>query len=323
MTPLQFDGQVAIVTGAGGGLGRAIACALAQRGARLLINDYGGDTFGKAGTPARAEQVAEQLRASGFEAVADATPVGTSDAARTIASAALKAFGRIDILVNNAGIALPGLLTDFSDDDVETVFRTNLLGPYALMRAVWPQMREQRYGRVLNVSSNSAFGIGGNAPYSTTKAGLLGLTMDAAIEGGPHGILVNAIMPTAFTRLIEQIPDPDFVNWFRQNFPAQKAANAVLYLLGRTSKSTGLIWAVGGGRSARVAFAEGQGRVDLDADPELIEDHLEAINDMSEAVFLNTQAESMAILRSLYLVGGRVQAGLSLDSVLGSSKGKV
>ena len=320
MTPLRFDGQVAIVTGAAGGLGRAIATGLAQRGARILLNDYGGDTFGKGGTSARAEEAAQQLRTCGFEVVADATPVGSAENARAIAAAAIKAFGRIDILVNNAGIALPGLLTEFSDDEVETVFRTNLLGPYALLRAVWPHMRQQGYGRVLNVSSNSSFGIGGNAPYSTTKSGLLGLTLDAAIEGGPDGILVNAIMPIAFSRLIEQIPDPAFVDWFRRHFPAQKAADAVLYLLGRPSTSTGLIWAVGGGGSARVAYAEGRGWVDSDADADSIGLHLEAINDMQNATVLANQADSMGILRDLFRLDGRMQPGLSLDAVLGAGK---
>ena len=319
---LRFDGQVAIVTGAGGGLGRAIAAELASRGARVLVNDYGGDTFGKPGSTVRAEQVAEEFRALGWDAVASGISVGTAGAARDIASAALEAFGRIDILVNNAGIALPGLLTDFSDDDIETVFRTNLLGPYALVRAVWPYMREQRYGRVLNVSSNSAFGIGANAPYSTTKAGLLGLTMDAAIEGKPHGILVNAIMPTAYTRLIEQIPDAAFVQWFRQFFPAQKAANSALYLLSGASTLTGHIWAVGGGRAARVVFAEGRGWVDADADPAAIERHLAEINSMQEAVFLSAQAESMAILGGIFHADGRAQPGLGLESVIGASKGK-
>src|ERR1700722_18254211 len=173
MSAISFDGQVAIVTGAAGGIGRAIAFELARRGARILVNDYGGDTFGHEGNAERAEAVAAELRAMGAEAVADGTAVGTADNARRIAGVALKAFGRIDILANNPGVTLPGLITSVSEQDVENHIRINLLGPYMLVRAVWPVMQQQRYGRILNTSSNAALGIGANTPYAMSKAGLI------------------------------------------------------------------------------------------------------------------------------------------------------
>jgi NAD(P)-dependent dehydrogenase (short-subunit alcohol dehydrogenase family) len=261
---IRFDGQVAIVTGAGGGLGRAFATELAQRGAAVLVNDYGGDTSGRGGSAERAQIVADELRAAGHRAVADSTAVGTFQSAAHIRGHALDAFGRIDILVNNAGISLPGPITEASDEAVEQHFRVNLQGPYALVRAVWPDMSAQRYGRILNVSSNAVLGIGANAPYGTSKAGLIGLTLDAAREGMACGIQVNAVMPVAFTRLIEQIPDPDFVAWFREYMPARKVAAAMSFFLSRESDVTGRVLSAGGGRLARIAFAENAGIVDAD-----------------------------------------------------------
>ncbi len=318
MKTIRFDGQSAIVTGAGGGMGQAIAQALGERGARILVNDYGGDTYGGKPSNERAEAEATRLRGLGIEAVADGTPVGTAEAARSIVGQAMKAFGRVDILVNNAGIALPGLITDFSDEQLDNLMRTNFLGAYALVRAAWPIMREQHYGRILSTSSNSAFGIGANAPYSSTKAGLIGLTLDAAIEGKPHGIQVNAMMPTALTRMIEQIPDPNFVDWFRKHFPADKVAAGALSLLAKESAVTGRIYAIGGGRMARVAFAETLGWVDLDITPETAAAHVADIENMDKAIFLDTQEQSMMIFTDLFPYAEGAKPFLDQEAVVGS-----
>jgi NAD(P)-dependent dehydrogenase (short-subunit alcohol dehydrogenase family) len=266
--------------------------------------------------------VAEELRSLGADAVASDTAVGTPEAARTIVSAAMKAFGRIDILVNNAGISLPGLITDHDDADVETLFRTNLLGPYALLRAAWPVMREQGYGRVLSTSSNSAFGIGANGAYSTAKAALLGMTADAAIEGRPHGILVNAMMPTAFSRMIEQIPDPRFVEWFRDRLPASKIGTGVAYFLSRESTVTGRIFVVGGGRLSRVAFTEARGWNDAAHSAEQVADHLSQIESMDGAIVIDSQADSMALMGKAFPYADGSMPSLDLDAVIGAAGGK-
>lgn len=318
MSQISFTGQVAIVTGAAGGIGYAIAEELAQRGASILVNDYGGDTYGNSGGGERAEQAASRLRDLGAKAVANGTAVGTPESAREIVDAALEAFGRVDILVNNAGVSLPGLITDHSDADVENHFRVNLLGPYALLRAVWPQMQKQGYGRILNTSSNSALGIGANAPYSTTKAGLLGLTLDAAIEGQPHGILVNAMMPTAFSRMIEQIPDATFVDWFRSNLPAAKVAKGVAYFLSAESAVTGRIFVVGGGRLGRIAFAEARGWMDGDISAEKVGERLGQIEDMTDAVIIDTQSDSMALFAEIFPFGGGSAPALDIGAVVGA-----
>jgi NAD(P)-dependent dehydrogenase (short-subunit alcohol dehydrogenase family) len=277
---IRFDGQVAVVTGAGGGIGRAIALELAARGAQLLVNDYGGDTLGHAdesanGRSTTADAVAQEIVAAGGRAISNGIAVGTAQAARAIIDATLNAFGRIDILVNNAGVALPGPITKFSDAEVENLFRINLLGPHALLRAAWPHMVAQGYGRILNITSNAALGIGNNAPYGASKAGLIGLTLDAALEGKADNIRVNAFMPTAFTRLIEQIPDPTFVAWMRDNFSATAIAQTAAYFLSSQCGITGHVYTSGGGRVSRLAFAEGTGFVDKHITAETLRDNID------------------------------------------------
>ncbi|MGE0384945.1 MAG: SDR family NAD(P)-dependent oxidoreductase [Gammaproteobacteria bacterium] len=313
---VRFDGEAAIVTGAGGGMGRCYALELARRGARVLVNDYGGDKSGHPGSIDRAQAVVEEIRAAGGEAIADATPVGTAPAARRIAGAALEAFGRIDILVNNAGIALPGFLTDHGDDEVENAMRTMLLGPFALMRAVWPTMRAQRHGRILNVSSNAALGIGGNASYGTSKAGLLGLTIDAAIEGRGSGIHVNAVLPVAYTRLIEGIPNPAFVDWFRKHMPPEQVARAMAWFLSRECTVTGHLLVTGGGRLARLAFAENRGALCKDISPEWVSEHWREALDMADAAVYFEQQDEMRNHMGMFEWRDDGAPALALDEVV-------
>ena len=254
---IDLTGQVAIVTGAGNGMGRAYALDLAARGAAVLVNDYGGGVLGEQdGSSGPAQAVVDEILALGGRAVANCRAVGTADNARAIARTAIDAFGRIDILVNNAGTGIAGPFTAHSDEAIERHYATNLIGGHHLMRAVWPHMSGQRYGRILNVSSNGALGVGGNATYAAAKAGMLGLTLDAAIEGRPLGILINAVMPTAYSRLIEQIPDPAMVGWFRDNLPATAVASAMAWFLSRDCTVTGRILLTGGGRLSSLIFAE-------------------------------------------------------------------
>ncbi|PJG46064.1 short-chain dehydrogenase [Sphingobium sp. LB126] len=255
--PIDFSGQVAIVTGAGGGMGRAYALELARRGAAVVVNDYGGGVLGEQdGSSAPAEAVAAEITAANGRAIANGLAVGTAANARSIVDTALNAFGRVDILINNAGTGIAGPFTAHDDEAIERHYATNLIGGHHLMRAAWPHMAAQRYGRILNVSSNGALGVGGNAPYAAAKAGMLGLTLDAAIEGKPLGIMLNAVMPTSYSRLIEQIPDPSTVAWFRDNLPPEKVAAAMVWFLSRDCKETGRILLTGGGRLSNLIFAE-------------------------------------------------------------------
>ena len=317
---IDFHGQVAVVTGAGGGLGHSIAQELARRGAAILVNDYGGDVKGHGASSTRAEQAAAAITATGGRAVADASAVGTPEAARAIVAHALDAFGRIDILVNNAGIARPMPFAEASDADLALELQTNLLGPYALMRAAWPVMRAQGYGRILNVSSNASLGIGHNDSYATAKAGLIGLTLDAACAGQAHGILANALMPVAFTRMIEGIPDPVFVAWFRQHMAPEKVAAPICYFLSRESTVNGRILSAGGGRLARVVFAENAGIVGA-VDAESTRARLDAVLDVQQVRVIESSADELKLYTAEFPYEGH-GSGPALDeqAVVGAGK---
>jgi len=320
MTAVEFDGQVAIVTGAAGSIGRAIAVELARRGANLLVNDYGGDSFGRGASDDRVKTVGAELRELGAKVVTSSTPVGTPAAARCIVKCALDAFGRIDMLANNAGITLPGLFTEPTDEQIEAHFRTNLLGPYALLREAWPVMQQQRYGRVLHTSSNAAMGIGANAPYATTKAGLIGLTCDTGVEGREQGIHVNAMMPTAYSRMIEQIPDSRYVQWFHRHFPPAKVAAAAVFLLSRNCRFSGQIFDIGGGRVARVAFATNAGWFDSDITAEKLGEQADALLEMKNPRTLDGQAGAMEFYTSIFPFEDGARASLDIGTVVGAGR---
>ena len=283
--PLDFTAQAAIVTGAGSGIGRATALLLAARGAHILVNDADGES---------AQAVARAITAEGGRAIAETTAVGTHDAARTIAAVALSAFGRIDILVNNAGIARPGVFGAISDGALDQVMSVNLIGPFALMRAVWPSMQSRSYGRIVNLCSSAALGSGISGPYAVSKAGLIGLTKDAGIAGKTHGILVNAVMPQAYTPLLDNHPDRAFREWMR-GFAPEKVAVAIAFLASREMRDSGEIYAAGGGRMARIAFIEANGHFDRDLTPESVRDHFAAIHNLAGSTPVATQADQEAV----------------------------
>lgn len=315
---IDFNGDVAIVTGAAGSIGFAIAAALVQRGASVLLNDSGASVQGEGTDATRVDRAVEDIRATGGLAVANSLAVGTPQAAREIVDHATRTFGKVDILVNAAGVARPCPFDAATDEHLQQELQTNLLGPYAMMRAVWPGMRARGYGRILNVSSNAALGIGNNASYATAKAGLLGLTLDAAAEGRSQGILVNALMPVAYSRMIEGIPDPAFVAWFREHMPAEKVAAASLYFLSRSSSSTGQIVSSGGGRLARLVFATNQGFVGA-TDPETVETHLgKALSITQIEAVGSSAAELAAYAKTFPFSGGSPE--LHEDAVVGAGK---
>jgi NAD(P)-dependent dehydrogenase (short-subunit alcohol dehydrogenase family) len=306
---IRFDGQVAILTGAGGGMGRAYALELARRGAQVLVNDYGGSVRGEQdGAAGPADAVVAEIRAAGGIAAADSHAVGTADAARAIVRAALDGFGRVDILVNNAGTALPGPFCEHGDEAIERHYATNLIGGHHLMRAVWPFMAAQSYGRVLNISSNGALGVGGNAAYAAAKAGMIGLTLDSAIEGKPLGILVNAVMPTAYSRMIEQIPDRATVDWFRENLAPEQVAAAMAWFLSRDCTMTGRVWLTGGGRLSSLVMAETGEICDPAISAEAIAGAMPAIADETRLTVVHNQAEAGARYFAHFPWTGRAKA---------------
>ena len=199
---VRFEGQVVVVTGAGNGLGRAYALELARRGAMVVVNDYGGATDGRGPGDAAADFVVEEIRAGGGVAVSSYDSVADDAGCRNLAAVALEAGGRIDAVVHNAGILRNTTFDGMTDDHWFPVLETHLLGGFYLTRSVWPTMMAQGYGRL--VFTSSASGLWGRvegANYATAKAGLAGLCNVVSLEGREHGILANAILPVALTRL--------------------------------------------------------------------------------------------------------------------------
>jgi len=206
---LDFTGRVAIVTGAGGGLGRAHALALAARGARVVVNDLGGTTDGRGGSPVAAQKVVDEIVAAGGQAIANGASVTDPAAVAAMVQQAMDAWGRVDILVNNAGILRDKSFSKMTLDDFRAVVDVHLMGAVHCTQAVWPIMNAQQYGRIVMTSSSSGlFGNFGQANYGAAKMALVGLMQTLSIEGAKNDIRVNCLAPTAATRMTENLLPP-------------------------------------------------------------------------------------------------------------------
>ncbi len=203
---IRFDDRVAIVTGAGGGLGRQHALALAARGAAVVVNDFGGTLDGSVGAPSAAEAVAAEIRAAGGKAIADGASVTDNAAVQAMVESALREWGRVDILVNNAGILRDKSFAKMELADFRLVLEVHLMGAVHCTKAVWETMRAQNYGRiVMTTSSTGLYGNFGQANYGAAKMALVGLMQTLSIEGSKHDIRVNCLAPTAATRMTEKL----------------------------------------------------------------------------------------------------------------------
>ncbi len=201
---IDFKGRVAIVTGAGGGLGRQHALALAARGAKVLVNDLGGARDGSGGSVSAAEAVAAEIRAAGGEALANGASVTDFTAVQGMVQRAVDAWGRVDILINNAGILRDKSFAKMELADFQLVLDVHLMGAVHCSKAVWPLMNAQKYGRILMTTSSSGlYGNFGQSNYSAAKMGLVGLMQTLALEGAKNDIRVNCLAPTAATRMTE------------------------------------------------------------------------------------------------------------------------
>ncbi|MBL8370673.1 MAG: SDR family NAD(P)-dependent oxidoreductase [Burkholderiaceae bacterium] len=213
---LDFTGRVAIVTGAGGGLGRQHALALAARGARVLVNDLGGTVGGEGGSVSAAQAVVEEIRAAGGQALANGASVTDAAAVAAMVQQAVEAWGRVDILVNNAGILRDKSFAKMPLDDFRLVMEVHVMGAVHCTQAVWPIMQAQRYGRiVMTTSSSGLYGNFGQSNYGAAKMALVGLMQTLSLEGAKHDIRVNCLAPTAATRMTEDLFPPDMLAAFR------------------------------------------------------------------------------------------------------------
>lgn len=278
---LRYDGRVAIVTGAGRGIGRAHARLLASRGARVVVNDLGGSIDGSAPSPDPAAAVVDEIVREGGEAVAVTDSVATVEGGAAVVAAALDRWGRVDIVVNNAGVLDSEPFETTAEDTIDRVFATHLRGAFNVLRPAWSAMRDQGYGRVVNTSSGAIFGSPAGLAYQSAKAGLVGLTRGLAVAGAADGIRVNALLPTAYTRMTETIPDPTFREFLERRFTPQRVANAGAILTHERCPVTGEMFAAGGGRIARVFLGVTEGFVDEDPTPEDIAARLGEIMDPS------------------------------------------
>ena len=203
---VRFDDRVAIVTGAGGGLGRAYALALAQRGAKVLVNDLGAASDGADASTSAAQQVVDEIHAAGGQAIANTASVTDFDAVQAMVAQAVQAWGRVDILVNNAGILRDKSFAKMDLADFRLVLEVHLMGAVHCCKAVWPHMVQAQYGRiVMTTSSSGLYGNFGQANYGAAKMALVGLMQTLSIEGERSGIRVNCLAPTAATRMTEGI----------------------------------------------------------------------------------------------------------------------
>lgn len=242
---ITYDGKVAIVTGAGNGLGKSHAIALAARGCKVVVNDLGGAVDGSGGSVSAAEEVAAHINASGGEAIADGADVTKPDEVGAMVAAAMEKWGRIDILVNNAGILRDKTFHKMTLEDFKAVIDVHLIGSAICTHAVWPVMREQNYGRVIFTSSPSGLhGIFGQANYGAAKAGMIGMMNALHLEGAKYNIRVNVLSPSAKTRMTEDLGIPEPV---LEQLTPEAITAAMLYLVSEDAPSRAIVSCAGGG----------------------------------------------------------------------------
>lgn len=278
---IRFDGRVAIVTGAGAGLGRAHALGLAKLGARVVVNDLGASRDGSGGSAGPAEVVAEEIRKSGGEAMVDGADVSDFKQVREMVARAAVKWGSVDLLVANAGILRDKSFAKMEPEDFAKVLGVHLTGTFNCCKAVWEGMRERNYGRiVLTTSSSGLFGNFGQANYAAAKTAMVGLMNVLAEEGRKTNIRVNTISPTAATRMTEGLIPPQALALMKP----ESITPAVLYLLSENAP-TRTIMGAGAGSFAviKVVESEGINLPEADWTPDAVAANFERIADMSKA----------------------------------------
>lgn len=255
-TETGLAGRVAIVTGAGGGLGREYALLLARKGVKVVVNDYGGSLDGVKGTPSRAEAVVAEIKAAGGEACADGHDISVLEEVRALTDFAISQYDKIDIVVNNAGTA--GQLSSHDNLNVSSFRRTweiACLGTIMMISVVWPVMQAQGYGRIINTSSDSIYGFGGGGDggYASSKGAVYALTRDLGRFSEQHGIKINGVLPSAVSRMSDLSPIIKDIT--HKYFQTEKVATFVVALASEQCPVSGELFSVGGGRASRTTLA--------------------------------------------------------------------
>ncbi|OBF87938.1 short-chain dehydrogenase [Mycobacterium sp. 852002-51163_SCH5372311] len=315
---LRFDEQVAVVTGAGGGLGQQYALLLASRGARIVVNDTGGSVSGDGSNVEAASVVAAEIRQLGGDAVADTHSVTSPEGGKAVIEAALRTWGRVDIVINNAGIVRDSPFQDMTADRLEPVLDVHLRGAFHVSRPAWNVMREQRYGRILNTCSAAGIlGAERMSNYGAAKTGLIGLTRVLAAEGAEYGIKVNAIAPIAYTRMlthsIEGAGQPDdaseravldeLVSQYLQRLDPARVAAVVAFLTHRDCPVSGEIYTAGAGHVGRFFIARTKGFYSPGLSVEDVRDHFTEIRDEADYTVPGGPADEMSALFATIMAG--------------------
>ncbi|MFO0988901.1 MAG: SDR family NAD(P)-dependent oxidoreductase [Alphaproteobacteria bacterium] len=280
---IRFDGRVAIVTGAGSGLGRSHAKALAARGAKVVVNDLGVDIAGGGKSSISADSVVAEIRAAGGTAVANYDSVSDPASAAGIVKTALDAFGTVDILIANAGFLRDKSFEKIDLVDFDAVLRVHLQGTVYVAKAAWPVMKARNYGRVIvTTSAAGLYGNFGQTNYAAAKAGLVGFMLALKEEGAKHNVLANAIAPVAFTRMLATVVPQQL----EQRLRPEVATAGVLYLASEHCKATGCVLEAGDNHFALARLVKAKG-VTLSAaeavTPEAVAAHWAEISDLAGA----------------------------------------
>ena len=294
MAEIRFDDQVAVVTGAGHGLGRTYALELARRGAAVVVNDLGVDVHGL-GTGPAADVVVEEIRKAGGRAVANTYSVATPEGGQAIVDAAVNEFGRVDIVINNAGILRDKSFHNLSFQEMDDIIDVHLRGAFYVSQPAYRLMREQKYGRFLfTTSAAGLFGNFGQTNYSAAKMGLVGLSNTIAIEGAKNGIHSNAIAPIARTRLTEELLGP-----MAEALHPEFVTPLALYLVSRDCELTHEVFSVGAGRYSRAFVGVSDGWFSGKGNVPSVEDvagHIDEVRDLKNHIVPDNAQGELAVL---------------------------
>ena len=297
MADVSFENRVVIVTGAGNGLGKAYALEFGKRGAKVVVNDLGGAVDGSGSGNSPADDVVNEIIENGGEAVANYDSVATKDGGESIVQTAVDSFGTVDAVINNAGILRDKSFANMTEEEFSLIIEVHLKGTYFVTQPAFKIMKENNYGRIVNVASPSGiFGNFGQTNYGAAKMGIVGLTNVLAIEGAKYNIKVNVIAPTAYTRMTEALLPEDV----GKLFSAELVTPMVTYLASEACEPTHEIFGVAAGRFARIGIITHEGYVNTEATAEDIANNIEEIRTITDGSYpLSNEDELMLIQKAI------------------------